>query len=269
MKAVGLRPDGTLDLEDLDRFLAGGRVKIVALTLVSNVLGTINPIREIAAKAHHAGAVLVVDGCQSAPHLPVDVRALGADFFAFSAHKMLGPTGLGVLYGRKELLNGMDPFLGGGEMIEEVHLDRSTFKPAPLRFEAGTPPIAEAAGMIPALAYLEGLGMEQIRAHEKELTRYALERLRQVPGLKLHGPTDPEIKASVFSFTLGEIHAHDVAQILDGEGIAVRAGHHCAQPLMEWLQAPSTSRASLYLYNTKAEIEALVQGLEKVRKVFA
>lgn len=268
LRAVELNPDGTLRLEDLDRFLAGGKVKIVAVTHVSNVLGTINPVAEIAAKVHAAGAVLVVDGCQGAPHLPVDVRALSADFYAFSAHKMLGPTGLGVLYGRYELLEKMQPFLGGGEMIEEVHIDRSTYKQPPLRFEAGTPPIAQTAGMVAATEYLGKLGMARVREHEKELVAYALDRLNRVKGMKLHGPANPEIRAAVFSFELGEIHAHDIAQVLDSEGIAVRAGHHCAQPLMEWLGAASTTRASGYLYTSFDEIDALVKGLEKVRSYF-
>ncbi len=268
VRAVELNPDGTLRLEQFDEILAEGRVKLVAVTHISNVLGTINPIAQIAAKAHAAGALIVVDGCQAVPHLDVNVVDLGADFYAFSAHKMLGPTGLGVLYGRYELLEKMDPFLGGGEMIDEVTLEGATYKPPPLRFEAGTPPIAETAGMLAAVDYLEEIGMHRIREHEIELTRYTLEALTKVEGLRLHGPTDPEQRAGVFSFDFHEIHAHDVAQVLDGEGIAVRAGHHCAQPLMEWLQAPSTSRASVYLYNTKAEIDALVQGLEKVRKLF-
>ena len=269
VRGVELHPDGTLNLEQLDKFLAGGKVKIVALTHVSNVLGTINPIAKISAKVHAAGAVLLVDGCQAVPHLPVDVRTLGADFYAFSGHKMCGPTGIGCLYGRYEMLEKMDPFLGGGEMIEEVRVDSSTYKDPPLRFEAGTPPIAETAGMAAAVDFLSRIGMENIRTHEKEILRYALEKLHAVKGLKIHGPQDVDIRSGVISFEFEDIHAHDVAHILDSEGIAIRAGHHCAQPLMEWLEAASTARMSIYLYTTKAEIELLAAALEKVRATFA
>jgi len=268
IRAVELNSDGTLKREDLDRFLSSGKVKLVALTHVSNVLGTINPIAEIGRKVHAAGAVFVVDGCQSVPHLPVDVRALDVDFLAFSAHKMLGPTGLGVLYGKYDLLDRMLPFNGGGEMIEEVSLEGTTFKEPPLRFEAGTPPIAETAGMIAAMDYLTRLGMDHIRAHEQELTSYALERLKEVPNLKVFGPPDAERRTGAIAFEMTDIHAHDVAQILDMDGIAVLAGHHCAQPLHDWLGSPSTSRASFYVYNTKADVDALVKGLLKVRKCF-
>lgn len=269
IRGIELNADGTLRLEDLDGFLKSGKVKLVALAHVSNVLGTINPIAEIARKVHAAGALLVVDGCQAAPHLPVNVQALGADFYAFSAHKMLGPTGLGVLWGRMDLLNKMDPFLGGGEMIEEVTITSSTYKEPPGRFEAGTPAIAETAGMTAAVEYLMKTGMANIRAHEKEIVAYALERLKSVKNLKVFGPTDPEIRAGVFAFEFEDIHAHDVAQILDAEGVAVRAGHHCAQPLHEWLGSPSTARASAYLYTAKEDIDALVRALELVRKKFA
>jgi cysteine desulfurase/selenocysteine lyase len=268
IRAVELNPDGTLRLEDLDRFLNGGRVKLVALTHVSNVLGTINPIAELAPKVHAAGAVFVVDGCQAAPHMPVDVRALGADFYVFSSHKVLGPTGLGALYGRYELLEKMAPFLGGGEMIESVTVDSSTYREPPLRFEAGTPPIAETAGLTAALDYLGRVGMANVRAHEKALTAYALERLSWIPGLRLFGPRDVERRAGIFAFELPGVHPHDVAQILDGEGIAIRAGHHCAQPVHDWLGVPATARASIHLYSTSDEIDALARGLEKVRAMF-
>jgi cysteine desulfurase/selenocysteine lyase len=269
VKGIGLNPDGTLDLKDLDRRLSSGKVKIVALTHVSNVLGTINPIALIAEKVHAAGAILVVDGCQAAPHLPVDVQALGADFYAFSGHKMCGPTGIGALYGRYALLEKMDPFLGGGEMIEEVRIDSSTYKEPPLRFEAGTPPIAETAGMSAAVAYLTKVGMASIRTHEKELLRYALERLQTINGLKIHGPLDVELRSGVVSFEFNDLHAHDIAHSLDVDhGVAIRAGHHCAQPLMEWLDAASTARMSVYLYTTKAEIDVLVDGLKKVKARF-
>jgi len=269
IRGLGLNPDGTLDLAQLDEILAGGKVKIVALTHVSNVRGTINPVAAISTKVHAAGAVFAVDGCQAVPHLPVDVRALGADFYAFSGHKMCGPTGIGCLYGRYELLKQMDPFLGGGEMIEEVRIDSSTYKDPPLRFEAGTYPIAETAGMSAAIDYLNAVGMENIRAHEKELLVYAMDRLEKIKGLKIHGTHDPELRSGVISFEFEDIHAHDIAHILDSEaGVAIRAGHHCAQPLMEFLDAGSTARMSVYLYTTKEDIDALVGGLEKVRARF-
>ncbi|HYF50542.1 MAG TPA: cysteine desulfurase [Planctomycetota bacterium] len=269
VKAVKLKPDGTLDLEHFDQLLASGKVKLVALTHVSNVLGTINPITKISTKVHAAGAVFVVDGCQAVPHLPVDIRTLGADFYAFSGHKMCAPTGIGVLYGRYELLDQMNPFLGGGEMIEEVRVDSSTYKEPPARFEAGTPPIGETAGIAAAVDYLSRIGMEFIRTHEKELVRYALEKLQQIKGLKIHGPLDPELRSGVISFEFEDIHAHDIAHSLDVDhGVAVRAGHHCAQPLMEWLDAASTARLSVYMYTTKAEIDVLVEGLKKVRERF-
>jgi len=269
VKAVELNADGTLRLEDLDRLLASGKVKIVALTHVSNVLGTINPIAEISKKVHATGAIFVVDGCQAVPHLQVDVRALGVDFYAFSAHKMLGPTGLGVLYGRYELLDKMDAFMGGGEMIEEVTIEHSTYKEPPLRFEAGTPAIAETAGLTAAVEYLGRLGMKNVRQHEQELIVYTLDRLKSVPNLKVFGPPNPEIRAGVFAFEFEDIHAHDVAQVLDAEGIAVRAGHHCAQPLHEWLGSPSTARASVGVYTSTEDIDALVKGLLVARKRFA
>ena len=265
---VKLAPDGTLDLAHLDTILAGGNVKIVALTHVSNVLGTINPIADIAKKVHAAGAVFAVDGCQAVPHLPVDVRAMDVDFYSFSGHKMLAPTGIGCLYGKYALLEKMDPFLGGGEMIEEVRVDSSTYKEPPLRFEAGTPPIAETAGMLAAVEYLQAAGMANVRAHEKSLLGYALEKLAGVKGLKIHGTRNMELRSGVISFEFEDIHAHDIAHILDEEGVAVRAGHHCAQPLMDWLDAASTARMSVALYSTRSDIDALVAGLEKVRAWF-
>jgi cysteine desulfurase/selenocysteine lyase len=270
VRAIELNADGTLKLEQLDKFLAGGKVKIVALTHVSNVLGTINPIAQISTKVHAHGAIFMVDGCQAVPHLPVDVRTLGADFYAFSGHKMCGPTGLGCLYGRYKLLEKMDPFLGGGEMIEEVRVDSSTYKLPPLRFEAGTPPIGETAGLAAAVDYLRNIGMANIRTHEREVLRYALKKLEGVKGLKIHGTKNLELRSGVISFAFEDIHAHDVAHILDSEaGVAVRAGHHCAQPLMEWLDEGSTARMSVYLYTTLQDIDALVAGLEKVRARFA
>jgi cysteine desulfurase/selenocysteine lyase len=268
LRVVELDPDGALRLEDLDRRLAAGRVRLAAFTHVSNVLGVVNPVQELARRVHAAGALLLVDGCQAAPHMPVDVQALGADFYVFSAHKMLGPTGLGALYGRQEILERMDPFMGGGEMIQEVTLESSTFKGPPLRFEAGTPPIAETAGLTAAVDYLGKVGMSAVRAHEKSLIVYGLERLAQVPGLRVFGPVNPEVRSGIFAFDLKGIHPHDVAQFLDAEGIAVRAGHHCAQPLHHWLGLPATARASVHLYTTESDLDALVKALLAVRKKF-
>ena len=273
VRGVKLLPDGTLDLAHLDQLLSSGKVKLAALTHVSNVLGTINPIAEIIKKVHAAGALIAVDGCQAVPHLPVDVRALDADFYSFSAHKMLGPTGLGALYGKYALLEKMDPFLGGGEMIEEVRVASSTYKEPPLRFEAGTPPIAETAGMLAAVRYLKAIGMSHVRAHEKSLLTYALEKFAAIDGLKIHGPLNPDLRSGVISFVLADsggqqIHAHDVAHILDQEGVAIRAGHHCAQPLMDWLDEASTARMSVALYTIHDDIDALIRALAKVRARF-
>jgi cysteine desulfurase/selenocysteine lyase len=257
---------GLLELEAYRSLLEQGP-KLVSFTQMSNVLGTINPAKEIIALARVAGAVTLVDGAQSVPHFAVDVQALDVDFLAFSAHKMCGPTGIGALYGRNELLEAMPPFLGGGDMIREVHL--RSFKPntLPYKFEAGTPAIAEAVGFGAACDYLASIGMEAIAAHEHEITEYALERLEEVPGVKLFGP-DAQHKGGVAAFTLDVAHPHDVAQILDGEGVAVRAGHHCAQPLHEKFGIPATSRASFYLYSTKDEVDRLIDGLYKVKKYF-
>ena len=254
---------------DLDAFksLLNRTPKLVSFTHMSNVLGTINPAGEIIKLAHAAGALTLVDGAQSVPHLTVDVQALDADFYSFSAHKMCGPTGIGVLYGKTSLLEAMPPFLGGGDMIKEVKL--RSFRPntLPHKFEAGTPAIAEAVGFGAAVDYLTQIGMDDIAAHEHEITEYALERLEEVPGVKLFGPP-AEKKGGVAAFTLEGVHPHDVAQILDQDGIAVRAGHHCAQPLHEKFGIPATSRASFYLYSTKEEVDLLVQGLYKVKEMF-
>ncbi|MCS7174040.1 MAG: cysteine desulfurase [Armatimonadetes bacterium] len=267
LRVLPLREDGTLDLEQLDRLLTE-RTRIVAVTHQSNVLGTINPIRAIVDRAHAVGAVVVVDGAQSVPHMPVDVRELGCDFLAFSGHKMCGPTGIGVLWGRLDLLEAMPPFHGGGEMIERVELERSTYKPPPHRFEAGTPNIADAIALGVAVDYLRGIGMEAIRAHEKHLVRCALAQLAEVEGVRIYGPRDPEIRGGAVAFTLEGVHPHDVAQVLDSEAICVRAGHHCAQPLHRKLGIQSTTRASVYLYNTPEDVDALVRGLEKVKAFF-
>jgi cysteine desulfurase/selenocysteine lyase len=266
LEFIPVTGDGLLDLEAYKTLLGRGP-KLVSFTHMSNVLGTINPAAEIIRLAHQAGAVTLVDGAQSVPHLKVDVQALDADFLAFSAHKMCGPTGIGVLYGKLDLLEAMPPFLGGGDMIKEVKLRGFRPNTLPYKFEAGTPAIAEAVGFGAAVDYLSSLGMEAIAAHEHEITEYALERLEEVPGVKVVGP-GAENKGGVAAFTLEGVHPHDVAQILDQDGIAVRAGHHCAQPLHEKFGLPATSRASFYLYNTKGEVDLLVNGIYKVRELF-
>ena len=263
---IPVTEDGLLDLETYGTLLSR-RPKLVSFTHMSNVLGTINPAAEIIRLAHAAGAITLVDGAQSVPHLTVDVQALDADFYAFSAHKMCGPTGIGALYGKVALLESMPPFLGGGDMIKEVKL--RSFRPntLPHKFEAGTPAIAEAVGFGAAVDYLTSLGMDNIAAHEHQITEYALERLEEIPGVKLFGPSADK-KGGVAAFTLEGVHPHDVAQILDRDGIAVRAGHHCAQPLHEKFGIPATSRASFYLYNTKDEVDLLVNGIYKVKEMF-
>ncbi len=258
--------EGRLVLDDLDRKLAG--VKLVALTQQSNVLGTINPVREIAARAHDAGALVLVDGAQSVPHMPVNVQALGIDFLAFSGHKMCGPTGIGALWGRRQLLEAMPPFLGGGSMIRTVTLYETTYADIPARFEAGTPAIGEAIALGEAADFLSGIGMENIFAHEQQLLGYALERLADVEGLHIYGPQSLELRGGAVSFTLDGVHPHDIAAVLDGEGVAVRAGHHCCQPLHEILDVPATARASFYLYNIPEEIDRLAAGLEKAQRLF-
>ncbi len=263
---VPLTEDGQLDLEAYRRLLERGP-KLVAFTHMSNVLGTINPAKEMIALAHQAGAITLLDGAQSVPHFPVDVQDLDVDFLAFSGHKMCGPTGIGILYGKMHLLEAMPPFLGGGDMIRAVHLGSFVPNDVPYKFEAGTPAIAEAIGLGAAVDYLQSVGMSAIAAHEHALTAYALERLEEIPGLHLLGPA-AEAKGGVASFTFDGVHPHDVAQVLDRYGIAVRAGHHCAQPLHERFGIPATTRASFYLYTTKEEIDKLVEGLYQVKKLF-
>lgn len=267
LRYIPVLPDGTLDLEAYERFLNEGSIKLVTFTHVSNVLGTVNPVAEMARQAHAAGALVLVDGAQSVPHMSVDVQALDVDFLAFSSHKMLGPTGSGVLYGKRDLLEAMPPWMGGGDMISTVRLDGSTWNDLPYKFEAGTPSIAEAIGLGYAVDYLYAVGMDKIQAHEQEITAYALERLAEVPGVTLYGP-EAEKKGAVAAFTLQGIHAHDVAQILDSQGIAVRAGHHCAMPLHDCLGIGASARASFYLYNTPQEVDALIDGLYKVKETF-
>lgn len=267
LKWFGLTDDGRLDLSDIEQVITE-KTKIVSFVLVSNILGTVNPVEAIVRRAQDVGALVLIDASQAAPHMALDVQALGADFVAFTGHKMVGPTGIGVLWGRQELLEDLPPFLGGGEMIETVSMHSSTYAPAPHKFEAGTPPIAQAIGLGAAVDYLTAIGMDKIAAHEHALTEYALERLRDVPSLRIIGPDTAQDRGSALSFTLGDIHPHDVGQVLDEQGIAVRVGHHCARPVCLRYGIPATTRASFYLYSTPAEVDALVDGLEQVRNFF-
>ncbi len=264
---LNLDGEGRLALEELDTKL-DERTRLVALTHQSNVLGTINPVRMIADRAHAVGALLLLDAAQSVPHMPVDVKSLGCDFLAFSGHKMCGPTGIGVLWGRRAILEAMPPFLGGGSMIKLVELEQSSYADLPARFEAGTPAIAEAIALGEAIDFLSTIGMEAIYRHEVELLDYALERLPHVPGLRLYGPKTSDARGGSLSFSLEAVHPHDIATILDGVGVAVRAGHHCTQPLHRYLDVPATTRASLYIYNLPEEIDRLITGLERARKLF-
>lgn len=261
--------DGYLDMDAYARLLEENPVKLVAVVHVSNVLGTINPIPQIVQQAHDAGALVLVDGAQSVPHMPVDVQALDADFLAFSGHKMMGPTGIGVLYGKRKLLEVMPPWMGGGDMISEVTLEGSKWNDLPHKFEAGTPSIAQAIGLGYAVDYLNQVGMGNIYKHEQLITAYALERLAEIPGVTVYGPQDTESRGGVAAFTCDDIHPHDIAQALDTEGVAIRAGHHCAMPLHRCLSLHATARASFYLYNTPGEIEMLVNALYKVKQVFS
>ncbi len=266
LEVIPVTDDGELDLSKFDSLLRRSP-KLVCLTHMSNVLGTINPVTEIAAKARAAGALTMVDAAQSVPHLPVDVQTLGADFLAFSGHKMCGPTGVGVLWARQALLEGMPPFLGGGDMIRRVYLREFKANDLPHKFEAGTPAIAEVIGLGAAVDYLTAIGMNAIHAYEQEIIAYALERLEEVPGVKVYGPK-AERKGGVAAFSFAGVHPHDVAQVLDRDGIAVRAGHHCAMPLHDRFALPATTRASFYLYNTRSEVDQLIEGLYKVKKMF-
>jgi cysteine desulfurase / selenocysteine lyase len=268
LEFIPITDDGILRL-DVYEVLLRLKPKLVAFTHVSNTLGTINPVREMVEMAHAAGALVLVDGAQAVPHVPVDVQELGADFYAFSGHKMLGPMGSGALWARRELLEAMPPFLAGGEMIREVHLRRSDFNDIPWKFEAGTPAVADAIGLGVAAEYLRDLGMDAVRAHERELVAYALDALpRSVPGIELYGPMDPDLRGGVVPFNLPGIHPHDVAQVLDRSAIAVRAGHHCTMPLHERLDLAATARASFNVYSTREDIDALVTGLLDVQRVF-
>ncbi|GAC1382799.1 MAG: cysteine desulfurase [Ktedonobacteraceae bacterium] len=268
LEFVPITDDGLLRL-DIYAQLLQQQPRLIAFTHMSNVLGTINPVQEMIAQAHAAGAKVLLDAAQSVPHLPVDVQALNVDFLCFSAHKMLGPTGIGILYGKRDLLEAMPPFMGGGEMIRSVGLRQSTWNDLPWKFEAGTPAIAEAIGLGAAIDYLNALGMANVLRHEQELTDYAMERLQAIPDLTVYGP-DASQRGGVLSFTLGDIHPHDLASILDQEaGVAIRAGHHCAQPLMERLKLAATARASFYVYTVKEEVDVLVQGLYRAVQIFS
>lgn len=267
LKYIVLEEDGTLSLDKVRETITD-RTKIVSMMYVSNVLGTMNPIKEVTEIAHAHGAVMVVDGAQAAPHLKLDVQHLDCDFFAFSGHKMCGPTGIGVLYGKKELLNEMEPIEFGGEMIDFVGLYDSTWKELPWKFEGGTPIIAGAIGLGAAIDFLEEIGLDQIERHEHELAGYAMEKMSAMDGLTIYGPRDPDKRAGIVTFNLDNVHPHDLATVLDMNGIAVRAGHHCAQPLMKWLECSATARASFYVYNTKEDVDRLVEGLRIAKEYF-
>jgi cysteine desulfurase/selenocysteine lyase len=267
IKGIPLTPDLQIDMAAYEELLRE-EPKLVAVAHVSNSLGTINNVQAMTAKAHAAGAVVLIDGAQSVPHLPVDVQAIDCDFLAFSGHKMLGPMGSGALYGKRALLDAMPPFMGGGGMIKKVRIDGSTYQDGPARFEAGTPAVGDAIGLGAAVEYLNALGMENIREHERELLEYAMNRLTEVPGLTQYGSTDTNVRSGVISFTLGDIHPHDVAAILDSENVAVRAGHHCNQPLMDHLGIVATTRASFYVYNSPQDVDQLVAALHKANGIF-
>ncbi|MBB5180915.1 cysteine desulfurase/selenocysteine lyase [Planomicrobium koreense] len=267
LKYIELEEDGTISLEQV-RAAITDRTKIVSMVYVSNVLGTMNPVKEVAKLAHEVGAVMVVDGAQAAPHLKIDVQDLDCDFFAFSGHKMVGPTGIGVLYGKKALLNDMEPVEFGGEMIDFVGLYDSTWKELPWKFEGGTPIIAGAVGLGAAIDFLNDIGLNEIEKHEHKMAAYAMDKMSGIEGLEIYGPADPAKRAGIVTFNLNDVHPHDVATVLDMSGIAVRAGHHCAQPLMKWLNVSATARASFYLYNDESDIDRLVEELRSAKEYF-
>jgi cysteine desulfurase / selenocysteine lyase len=269
IEVVPIDDNGELILSELDAILARGRVKVVGVVHVSNVLGTVNPVEEIVRKARAAGAVSVIDGSQAVPQIPVDLAAIDADFYAWTGHKAYGPTGIGVLHGRRELLEAMPPWLGGGHMIANVSFEEIRFAAPPERFEAGTSAIAEGVGLGAAVDFLSGLGMEAVHAYERDLVGYAFERLAEVPGLTVHGPADPDHRGAVVSFAMDVAHPHDVAEILGRDGVCVRAGHHCTQPLMKRLGTAATSRASFAVHSTREDVDRLIAGLHRVREVFA
>ena len=268
LEYIGMDDNGELILDDLDKYLATGKVKLVTFSLMSNVLGTITDAKKIIEKCKAAGVPTLIDGAQAVPHMKVDLDTLGCDFFAFSGHKMLGPTGVGILWVRKSVLQTMSPFHGGGDMIREVHKYETTWNDLPYKFEAGTPNIADVIGFGAAIDYLTKIGMDNVRQHEIELTKYAMEKFSKIPGLQVYGTKDISKRGGVISFNFADVHPHDVADIIDKEGISLRSGHHCAQVLMERLNVAATSRASFYIYNTKEDIDALIDSLNKVAKVF-
>ncbi|MFC4713922.1 cysteine desulfurase [Planococcus dechangensis] len=268
LKYIELEEDGTISLENV-RAAITDRTKIVSMVYVSNVLGTMNPVKEVAKIAHEHGAVMMVDGAQAAPHLKIDVQDLDCDFFAFSGHKMVGPTGIGVLYGKKHLLEAMEPVEFGGEMIDFVGLYDSTWKELPWKFEGGTPIIAGAVGLAAAIDFLQEIGLDEIEKHEHHMAAIAMDKMGAIEGLDIYGPTDPGKRAGIVTFNMKEVHPHDVATVLDMSGIAVRAGHHCAQPLMKWLDVTATARASFYLYNDESDIDRLVEGLRSAKEYFS
>ena len=268
LEYIDIDENGELKLEQLDEYLATGNVKLVAISHVSNVLGTITDIQKVIKKCKDAGAKILVDGAQAVPHMKVDITNLGCDFYAFSAHKMLGPTGVGVLWARKELLENMRPFQGGGDMIREVHKYETTWNDLPYKFEAGTPNVADVICFSAAIDYLTDIGMDTVRNHEIDLTKYALEKMSKVKGLTIYGPKDPQKASGVISFNFNDVHPHDVATIIDKNGVAIRSGHHCAQVLMEKLNVAATNRASFYIYTTKEEVDTLINSLDQVAEVF-
>ena len=268
LKYIDIDDNGELMIDQLDEYLSTGKVKLVAFSHVSNVLGTITPAKEIISKCKNAGVKTLIDGAQAVPHMKVDLTELDCDFYAFSAHKMLGPTGVGVLWAKKEILEKMTPYQGGGDMIREVHKYETTWNDLPYKFEAGTPNIADVIGFKTAIEYLQKIGMENIRNHELELTKYALEQMEKVPGITLYGTKEPKKRGGVVSFNFNDVHPHDVGTIVDKDGVAIRSGHHCAQVLMEKLNVAATNRASFYIYTTKEEIDALITALQNVAKVF-
>jgi len=268
IKYIDINENGELILEQLDDYLATGKVKLVAVSHVSNVLGTITDVNTIIRKCRNAGAKILIDGAQAVPHMKVDIDKLDCDFYAFSGHKMLGPTGIGVLWAKKENLEKMQPFHGGGDMIREVHKYETTWNDLPYKFEAGTPNIADVIGFAAAIDYLSNIGMDNVREHEVELTAYALEKMKNVKGLTIYGPQDPQKASGVISFNFNDVHPHDVATIIDKNGVAIRSGHHCAQVLMEKLNVAATNRASFYIYTTKEEVDVLINSLEDVARVF-
>lgn len=267
LRYIELTEDGRLDMEDA-RQKINSKTRILSITHVSNVLGVVNPIKELANLVHEQGGVIVVDGAQAVPHMTVDVQELDVDFYAFSGHKMCGPTGIGVLYGKRKWLEAIEPIEFGGEMIQVVDLQASTWADIPQKFEAGTPNIAGAIGLAAAIDYLEDIGMDQIYNHEQELVAYTLEKMEQIEGLSIYGPTDTRLRSGVITFNIDGVHPHDVATAMDMEGVAIRAGHHCAQPLMNYMKQPATARASFYLYNTKADADKLIEAIQKTKEFF-